>query len=365
MSQAQNSSPPRMPVLKTASEVAWRVLIIALAVLAVGFAVGRLRFVVLPVFIALLLTTLLAPVASWMERRGVPTLAAAATVFFGFLGAIVLAGLLIVPAVIDQFQDLGPTVSEGVDDVEKWLIEGPADLDQEQIDRYREQGRERISAFLGSSSGQVVAGAVAVFEGLAGGVLALVLTFFFIKDGRRFQRWARAHVPARHEDVTAALGRRAWGALTGYLRGAALIGLLEGIILGVTLWIVGAGLAVPVAILTFFGAFFPIVGAVVAGIVAALVALVGGGVSDMIIVGIVAIIVQQFDNDLLAPLIYGRLIHLHPVVVLLALAIGGTLAGIMGAFLAVPVAAVGSAVLGELWERHGDAWRGNAPATPG
>lgn len=339
------------------SDVAWRVLVIAAAVIALGFAVGRLRFVVLPIFIALLITTLLVPIANWLGRRRVPRLPATLTVFFGFLGVLVLAGLVIVPAVIDEFEDLGPTVSRGVDDVEEWLIEGPADLEPEQIDRYRERGREQISSFLGSSSGQVVAGAVAVFEGLAGGVLALVLTFFFVKDGPRFQRWVRAHVPARREELVAALGRRAWGALTGYLRGAALLGLVEGTILGLTLWLVGAGLAIPVAILTFIGAFFPIVGAVVAGTVAVLVALVAGGVQDAIVVAIVAFAVQQLDNDLLAPMIYGRLVHLHPAVVLIALATGGSLAGIMGAFLAVPVAAVGSAIFGELWERYGDDWR--------
>ena len=132
---------------------------------------------------------------------------------------------------------------------------------------------------------------------------------------------------------------------------------MAAIILGLTVWLVGAGLAVPVAVLTFVGAFFPIVGAVAAGIVAALVALVSGGPTDALIVGGVALVVQQFDNDLLAPLIYGRAIKLHPTVVLLSLAAGGTLAGIMGAFLAVPVAAVIGAVLRELWARHGEAWR--------
>ena len=351
-----------MPILRTLSDVAWRLIVIAAAVLAVGFAVGQLRFVVVPIFIALLLTTLLAPIANALKRRGVPALAATATVFFGFVGALVLLGLVIVPAVIDEFQALGPTVSEGVDDVEEWLVEGPLDLEPEQLDRYRDQAREQMSTFLGSSSGQLVAGAVAVFEGLAGGVLALVLTFFFVKDGHRFQRWALSHVPARREELTAALGRQAWTALTGYLRGAALIGVLEGIILGVTIWLVGAGLAIPVAILTFIGAFFPIVGAVVAGIVASLVALVAGGAQAALIVAIVAFVVQQFDNDLLAPVIYGRMIRLHPALVLIALATGGTLAGIMGAFLAVPVAAVASAVLRELWERYGEDWRSSHQA---
>lgn len=361
MAAARPDDTARFALLRRASDVAWRGLVIAAAVLALAYAFGRLRFVLLPLIIALLLTTVLAPVARWLEGRGLPTLAATWATFLGFIGVLVLAGLLIVPAMIDEFSQLGPTVSRGVDDVEEWLVEGPLELEPAQIEEYRAQARQRGSDFIGSSGGQVVAGAVAVVEGLAGGLLALVLTFFFVKDGRRFQRFALSHVRRDREDVTAALGRGAWNALGGYLRGAALIGLVEAVILGVTVWLVGGGLAVPVAVLTFVGAFFPIVGAVVAGIVAALVALVSGGLTDALIVGAVALVVQQFDNDLLAPMIYGRAIKLHPTVVLLSLAAGGTLAGIMGAFLAVPVAAVIGSVLRELWARHGEEWR-SAPA---
>ena len=349
-------------LLRRASDVAWRSLVIAAAVLALAYAFGRLRFVLLPLIIALLLTTVLAPVARWLEGRGLPTLAATWAVFLGFIGVLVVAGLLIVPAMVDEFSQLGPTVSKGVDDVEEWLIEGPLELEQAQIDDYRAQARQRLSDFAGSAGGEGVTGAVAVVEGFAGGLLALVLTFFFVKDGRRFQRWALSHVRREREDLAAALGRGAWHALGGYLRGAALIGVLEAVILGLTVWLVGASLAVPVAVLTFVGAFFPIVGAVVAGIVAALVALVSGGLTDALVVGGVALAVQQFDNDLLAPMIYGRAIKLHPAVVLVSLAAGGTLAGIMGAFLAVPVAAVVGSVLRELWARHGEEWRAGSPA---
>ena len=345
-------------VLRRASDVAWRAMVLGLAVVLVAYVFGRLRFVFIPIVIALLLTTVLGPLARWLEDRGVPRLAATWTVFLGFLGSFVLAGVLIVPAVIDEFADLGPTVSRGVDDVEEWLVEGPLELEQADIEKYRDQAAQRVSDLVGSSGGQVVAGAVAVVEGIAGGLLALVLSFFFIKDGRKFQHWVLTHVRADREELTAALGRSAWNALGGYLRGAAFIGLVEAVILGVTVWAVGGSLAVPVAVLTFVGAFFPIVGAIAAGVVAALVALVSGGPTAGLIVAGVALAVQQFDNDLLAPLIYGRAIKLHPAVVLISLAAGGTIAGIMGAFLAVPVAAVGGAVMRELWLRYGEQWRG-------
>lgn len=345
-------SPPRRPLLRELSDISWRALVIAAAALALVYLLVRLRLVVLPVFIAALLATALIPPVRALERRRWPPALATWAVFLGFLGVLVGIGSLIVPPIVDEFAGLGETVSEGIDDVERWLIEGPFDLSRDDIRRYRQDGAERIDALLSDSSGSILAGTVAVVEGLAGLLLALVVTFFVVKDGPLIQRWVLAHLPARQHEGVRAAADRAWRALGAYLRGAALIGFLEAIIIGVTLAVVGAPLAAPVAVLTFFGAFFPIVGAVVAGIIAFLVALVGGGLADAIAVGIVALIVQQLDNDLLAPVIYGRIIRLHPLVVLLSLAAGATLAGIAGAFLAVPTTAVAVAIGGEAWRRR-------------
>ena len=349
MGVADTSAPP---ILRRASDWSWRLLVVAAAVLALVYFLAELRLVVLPVFVAVLIASILSPVARLLERRGLRPALATWIVFGGFL--LVLGGILtlIVPATADEFADLGPVVSEGVDDVEQWLVDGPLDLSRADLERYREEAGERASEFLRSSSGSVVKGAVAVAETLAGIVLAFVLTFFFVKDGPKFQRWWLDHLPPDRRDVARDCAGAAWGALSGFLRGAAAIGVVEAIIIGLTLWLVGGSLVAPVMVLTFLAAFFPVVGAVVAGIVATLVALVTGGPGDALVVGIVCILVQQFDNDLLAPLIYGRFIHLHPVVVLVTITAGGTLGGIAGAFLAVPVAAVIAAVAGVLWRRR-------------
>jgi predicted PurR-regulated permease PerM len=123
-------------------------------------------------------------------------------------------------------------------------------------------------------------------------------------------------------------------------------------VIGVAVAIAGGSLVVPVMVLTFAAAFFPIVGAVVAGIVAVLVTLVGSGFTPALVVLVVVVLVQQFDTDLLAPLVYGRAVRLHPVVVLVVLTAGGAVAGIAGAFVAVPVTAVAVAIGGELWSRR-------------
>jgi predicted PurR-regulated permease PerM len=198
---------------------------------------------------------------------------------------------------------------------------------------------------------------------LVGIVLAIVLSVLFLKDGRRFQRWALAHLPPQHHDLTRALAGRAWDALSGYLRGAALLGAVEGVVVGLTLWLLGSPLYGPMAVLTFIAAFFPVVGAILAGIVATLVALASGP-ADALIMAAVAIVVQQLDGDILAPVIYGRSLRLHPALVVVALSAGGVLGGIAGAFLAVPVTGALSAVAAELWDRYGRDWAGDEPAKP-
>lgn len=344
-------------ILRRSSEVAWRLLVLLAALVAVLWLIERLKVAFIPVFVALLIATLLTPLVVRLEQRGARPLVATLVAFAAFFGTLTLAVLLIGPRVAEEFGGLSTTVAEGIGDIEDWLVEGPLDLKREEIDDYQSQIAEQAEEFLRSSSSEIAAGAVAVLEGVAGAVLAIVLAFFFVKDGRRFQRWATTHVPVRRVDLVSALAGRAWRALGAYLQGAALLGLVEGTILAVAVALVGGTLAVPVGVLTFVSAFFPIAGAVFAGVVAVLVALVSAGVKGAIVVAIVALVVQQFDNDLLAPIVYGRIIKLHPAVILISLTVGATIGGILGAFLAVPFAAMGSAVLSEVWSRYGDEWR--------
>lgn len=124
-----------------------------------------------------------------------------------------------------------------------------------------------------------------------------------------------------------------------------IIGSVEAVVLAVALALVGADLPVVVGGLTFMAAFFPFIGAIAAALVAVLVALVSGGTGDAAVIAIVALLVQQFDNELLAPVIYGRATRLHPIAVLLAVTTGATVGGVAGAFVAVPLLAVASGVL--------------------
>jgi predicted PurR-regulated permease PerM len=342
------------PIVERLGAYAWRLIAIGIVAWAVLHLLDQLRLVVFPVAVATLLTVVLSAPAQWLRDRGARPLVATWAVFGGFIVVLVAAGFLIIPSMIDEFGDVGPAVTDAYDDVEEWVLEdSPFDVDQQRLEELQEQAGDAIRRAASGSGAVVVQGAVLALEVVAAIVLALVLTFFFVKDGPRFQEWGLRRVPAARHDVVRRMAARAWTTLGGYLRGSALLGVVEGIIIGVTLWIVGASLVIPVAVITFAAAFVPLVGAVVAGIVAVAVTLATVGPGAALIVGIVAIVVQQLDNDLLAPFIFGKALDLHPVAILLVIASGATLAGLMGTFLAVPTAAVIINVLAELREDDG------------
>jgi predicted PurR-regulated permease PerM len=269
-------------------------------------------------------------------------------VLIGFI--IVLAGIvaLLVPSIANEFENLGPTIEDAIDDVENWLVEdSPFDVSRQDVQDFRDEADDRVGEILESQSGTLISGTILVFEVFAGIVLALVTTFFILKDGDRFGDWFVKRFPHHRRDLAGRLGARAWRTLGGYLRGSATLGLIEGIIIGGTVWIVGGSLALPVGVITFFAAFVPFAGALIAGVIAILVTLVTAGFGGAVVVGIVALVVQQLDNDFLAPWVFGRNLELHPLIVLVAITAGGTLFGAFGAFLAVPVSAVLINILAE------------------
>ena len=329
------------PLLERLAAYSWRLLVVGAAVVALLALLGRLRLVLIPLVVMVFLARVLAPPVSWLRARGWRPGLAAGAVVVGFLAALAGGIGLIGAAVADEVDELGPTLAEGVDDVERWVVEkSPFDVDQAEVDRFRRDIGDAVRTSLESSGGAVVSGAIVVAEVVVGVVLGLIVTFFALKDGDRFLAWARRALPPDRRALGSVMAGQAWTTLGGYLRGAALLGVVEGIAIGIALAVVGAKLAVPVALLTFLAAFVPFVGAIVAGAIAVLVALGTAGAGAAVIVLAVAVGLQQLDNDLLAPVVYGRALKIHPVVVLLGITAGGALFGLAGSFLAVPFIAV-------------------------
>lgn len=319
----------------------WRLIGVGVvAWVAIGL-MGTLRIVVFPLAVSVLLTVTLLVPATWLRRHGWPPLAATWAVMLSFLAVVALAVSLIVPPVASEFKDLGPTISAAVDDVKDWVVDdSPFDVDRERLDELEDQAVSRARQLFSNADGIILDTAVLALELIAGLLLALVMTFFFVKDGTMLQDWLLRWIPRQHHVVARRAGERARRTVAGYVRGSALLGLLESSVIGITLAVTGATLVVPVMLLTFVAAFIPFVGAFAAGLLAVAVALTTAGPGAAIAVAVVALLVQQFDNDLLAPLVFGKALELHPLIILVSVAAGGALAGIPGAFVAVPLTAV-------------------------
>jgi putative heme transporter len=341
---ARQGERPRRALLDTIASLSWKFLAVAGALAVIVYALVKLRVVVFPVIAALFASTLIHPAAHWLHKRGLPRLA---SVWVAILaGVLLLSGLVAVlaPQVANEFGTLSGDVNRGSRQVIEWLSRGPLELSRQELNRYIDQAQEQLQANSSTITSGVLAGAVRLGEVLVGIILTFVLTFFFVKDGGTMFSWFTGQFQERRRQSLNLLGSRLWETLGAYLRGLAFVGLVDAVLIGIALLAIGVPLVIPLAVLTFFGAFLPLIGATVAGVVAALVALVSGGVLDALLVGVAILVVQQVEGHVLQPVVLGRAIKLHPTVVLLSLAAGGVLAGIAGAFLAVPVAALATVV---------------------
>jgi predicted PurR-regulated permease PerM len=334
--------------LAVASAITLRLLLVAGGVILLAMAASRLMMVVLPVIISLLLATLLVPAARWLQVRGWRPAPAAATVTF--VALLVFFGLwaAIIPGVLSQSDDLFANVQDGARQAVGVLE--PVGVGREDVDKAIQDG---LSSVQGSAvANEVMTGAVLLTQWAAAVILIVVLTFFFVKDGRRLWEWVLELFHEDRQPVLREVGDRSWGALSAYVQGVFLVATIDAVLIGAALLIAGVPVAMPLIVLTFIAAFFPIVGAFAAGAAAVLVALVANGVGTALAILAVIVVVQQLEGNVFYPVVVGRKLQLHPVGILLALTAGGVLAGVVGAFLAVPLAAVTGAVLNYTRERR-------------
>lgn len=316
-----------------------RLLLIAAGLVAVAFALGQLWVVVLPVSLGLLLATILWPPARVL-RTFLPPALSAFVVLLGALALLFGLGAMLAPQITGQSQALADAVVEGLNDLQDLITGPPLNLREDQLGNVVDQIINQVQSNAQSIAGGVLTGVSAAGSVLINGLLAIVLCFFFLKDGPKFLPWIAAWSGPHAAPHVAEAFRRAWDTLSGFIRAQAAVGMVDAIAIGIGLLILGVPLALPLAVLIFFGAFVPIIGAVVTGALAALVALVTNGwVSALIVVGLV-LVVQQLEGNVLQPVLVGRALDLHAAVVILAVTAGASLFGIAGAFLAVPVVAV-------------------------
>ena len=333
--------------LAVTSAITLRVAIVVGGIVLLALFAKRMMVVVIPVIIALLLATLLSPVARWLRHKGArPALASALSVLLAFVVFLGLWGLVI-PPFVSQVPDVVQNVQQGAGQIGD--AAAPLGLSDKEVQSAIRKARDQLEG--GQVAGKVLTGAMLIVQWAAAVVLIVVLTFFFLKDGALLRDWTVCLFAERRRGTLREILDRAWAALAAYVQGVFLVATIDAVLIGAVLLVVGVPIALPLIVLTFLAAFFPIVGAVMAGAAATLVALVSGGVGDAAIVLAGILVVQQLEGNVFYPAVVGPKLQLHPVAILLALTTGGVLAGVAGAFLAIPVAAVTSAVI-DYWRNE-------------
>jgi predicted PurR-regulated permease PerM len=331
-------------VRKTAAW-AWRLLVIGTAVVALLWAVKKLELLVVPVALATLLAALLLPVVDFLDRRGAPRGGAVALVLLG--GFAVVGGIL--AFVVTQFIEGAPAlveqVSTSIKGVSDWLTQGPLHVNQEQIESARKSAVEALQNNQEKLTSGALSTASTLTEIVTGALLVLFTLIFVLHGGRHIYGFVTKVFPQDVRERVRDAGRAGFHSLIGFVRATFLVALVDAVGIGTGLAIMGIPLALPLASLVFLGAFIPLVGAVVAGFFAVIVALIAKGLIYALITLGLIIAVQQLEGHVLQPLVMGRAVSIHPLAVVLAIAGGGVLAGIVGALLAVPtVAFLNSAV---------------------
>ena len=327
------------PFVRKAAAWSWRLLVILAAILALLWLIQRLQVIVVPIALAVMVTALMVPAVDWLDRRGMARGGAVAIVLLG--GFAVFGGILtfVVSQFISGLPDLVTQVTRSIDNATQWLIEGPAHLSREQIDK---AGDTAVKA-LQDNQEKLTTGALSTAATLTEIITGLLLMFFtlifLLYGGRNIYAYLTTIVPPRARERVRDAGRAGFHSLIGYVRATFLVALVDAVGIGTGLAIMGVPLALPLASLVFLGAFIPLVGAVVTGFLAVVIALLAKGVIYALITLGLIIAVLQLEAHVLQPLVMGRAVSIHPLAIVLAISTGAVLAGIIGALLAVPVLA--------------------------
>lgn len=333
--------------LQRTGERARSILFILALVAVLVYGLLKITVVVVPLLLALILAAAISPFVNWLRHHGWKPAWATATAFIVLLAT--LGGILVavVSAIRSQWGSLVSQAGERTHDLWSSLKHSSLPVDDATLD----QAKTYLGQLLGSgqTTDAAMEGAAMVSELATGFVLMGVILFFFLKDGRMMWAFGIQKLAGRQRAKARLAGLRAIEVLGGYVRGTAIVATVDAVLIGAALLVLGVPLALPLTVLIFIGAFIPILGATVTGVLSALVALLGVGPTAAVIVAVVVVAVNQLEGNLLQPLVMGRTLQIHPLVVLLALAIGAVVAGIIGAILAVPLTAASWAAI-QVWD---------------
>ncbi len=327
------------PGMQIAGAWSWRILAI-LAVIAVFiWLVVTLERIVVPFLIGIVITALLAPLSAWLQHHGVPKWASVVVSILAAIAAVVGLIWLVVNQISAAYPSLARRTVEQYANIKQLLLDSGIGISQRDFVTWSND----IGKWLQTHSGSVLSGvatagssATRVFEGL---FIVLFTTIFLLVDGKRVWRWIVVLFPRGARSAIDGAGVAGWSTLTSFIRVQIFVAFVDAVGIGAGVFFSGVPLAIPIAVVVFLGSFVPVVGAIVTGVLAVFVALLfNGWVIALVVLGIV-LLVQQIEGHLLQPLVMGSAVRVHPLAVVLGVAAASGLAGIAGAFFAVPLIA--------------------------
>jgi predicted PurR-regulated permease PerM len=328
------------PLLRNAAAWCWRLLLVA-AVLYLLFKIAEaLRLFVIPLIAALLLCALLQPLTALLRRAGLPALAATWLTLLLTIAVLGGIGTLIAKGVQADYPMLAAELRRTAHEVQDYLSGPPLKLKGIRLDQISGKLLSYLAQHKSVVTGAVVTGGRYFIEVLTGFILTLFITFFLLKDGRKIWTWLTSGLRPLGKRRVRQAGDAAWMALVAYVRGTTVVAAIHALFIGLALWLIGVPLAVPLTILVFLAAYVPLVGILVVGALAILITLATKGWIAAVVLLAVFLAENQIESHLLQPLVVGRIVRLHPLAIIVVLAVGGIVAGIPGAIVAVPTAAV-------------------------
>jgi predicted PurR-regulated permease PerM len=339
----ESAFPPKRVQIPHGVEVAsawsWRFLAIVLALVVILRTVMFFELLLVPVVVSVLICALVVPATDALATA-MPRGVAAMLSLLGVIG--VVAGLLILVGqqLATGFDDLATQVSDGIGQIQDWLRTGPLNISQSDLDDAVASAQAWITSDNAHLAARLAAVGATLGHVLAGFFIVLFTTYFLLYQGEQIWAWIVRLFPRAARDLVDGSGRAAWVSLTSFVRATVLVAFVDAVGITFVAVVLKVPLAVPIGILVFLGSFIPLVGATVSGSVAVLVALVAHGplVALFMLIGVIG--VQQLEAHVLQPFLLGRAVRLHPLAVILVVGAGVVAAGIVGALVAVPLAAM-------------------------
>jgi predicted PurR-regulated permease PerM len=329
-----------------------RILLVTVAVLATLYFLYLIRSVLGLLFIALFLAIALAPAVEFFARRGVPRSLAILLTYFALLASIFGIGLAVVPPIVNGVNDFVKNVPTYVDDLRHSKTFRKYDDKYKITPKLREQAQKLPTHISDAISGLRTV-TVGVFGALVQLVTILVMAFFILLDGRQFFGFLVREIGPQRATRLERIGENVYAAVVGYVAGNVLISVIAGLGAYVMMTILNIPFAVPLAVLVGLFDLLPLVGSTIAGVIVGIVAAIVGFPGKLIAWIIYVIVYQQIENNVLQPVIYKRTVQIHPLIVIVAVLIGGSQLGVLGALLAIPIAATVQILAKEWWDwRH-------------